>query len=52
MRQQRMFEHEGDLDEQSDKIVKLRADIAEAVNAGDERRGPRLLNAVFGRAHM
>lgn len=40
MKQQRMFEYEGDLDEHSDGIVKLRAEIAEAVRAGDERRGP------------
>lgn len=40
MKQQKMFEYEGDLDEHSDGIVKLRADIAEAVRAGDERRGP------------
>ncbi|MBN9004880.1 MAG: hypothetical protein J0H40_05640 [Rhizobiales bacterium] len=35
------FENEGDLDEQSDAIVKLRADLAEAVHAGNERRGPK-----------
>jgi hypothetical protein len=40
MKQQPMFEYEGDLDEHSDAIVKLRADIADAVSAGDERRGP------------
>jgi hypothetical protein len=38
MKQERMFEYEGDLDEHSDAIVKLRADIAEAFTAGDERR--------------
>lgn len=40
MKQQRMFENEGDLDEYSDAIVKLRANIMEAVSAGNERRGP------------
>jgi hypothetical protein len=40
MKQQKMFEYEGDLDELSESIVKLRADIVEAVLAGDERRGP------------
>lgn len=40
MKQQRMFEYAGDLDEHSDAIVKLRASIAEVVSAGDERRGP------------
>lgn len=40
MKQHRMFEYEGDLDEESDRIVKLRAAIAEAVSAGDQRRGP------------
>ena len=36
------FEYEGDLDEQSDLIVKLRAELAEAIHAGHERRGPKL----------
>jgi hypothetical protein len=35
------FENEGDLDEQSDAIVKLRAHLAEAIRAGNERRGPK-----------
>lgn len=41
LKQQQMFEYEGDLDELSESIVKLRADITEAVATGDERRGPR-----------
>ena len=40
MKQQRMFEYEDDLDEHSDGIVKLRAEIAEAVRAGNQRRRP------------
>jgi hypothetical protein len=40
MKQQKMFEYEGDLDEHSDAVDKLRIDIVEAVRAGDERRGP------------
>jgi hypothetical protein len=38
MKQQKLFEYEGDLDELSDGIVKLRAEIAAAVHAGEERR--------------
>lgn len=38
MKQQKHFEYEGDLDEASDAIVKLRAEIAAAVDTGDERR--------------
>jgi hypothetical protein len=41
MKPQRYFEHAGDLDEYSDAIVKLRAQIAEAVRAGNKRRGPK-----------
>ncbi|WP_375312851.1 hypothetical protein WHZ77_06105 [Bradyrhizobium sp. A5] len=36
------FENEGDLDEQSDAIVKLRADLAEVIHAGNERRRPKI----------
>jgi hypothetical protein len=35
---QKLFEYEGDLDKLSDGIVKLCAEIAAAVHAGDERR--------------
>lgn len=38
MKQQKLFEYEGDLDELSDGIVKLRAEIEAAVHAGEERR--------------
>lgn len=38
MKQQKLFEYEGDLDELSHGIVKLRAEIAAAVHAGEERR--------------
>jgi hypothetical protein len=41
MKQQRMFEYAGDLDEHSDAIVNLRAKIADLVSAGDDHRGPR-----------
>lgn len=40
MKQQKMFEYEGDLDDLSESIINLRKDIVEAVRAGDERRGP------------
>jgi hypothetical protein len=38
MKQHKLFEYEGDLDEASDAIVELRAEIAAAIHAGDERR--------------
>ncbi|ABE39400.1 hypothetical protein IP86_02690 [Rhodopseudomonas sp. AAP120] len=37
------FEFAGDLDELSDSIVKLRREISEAISAGDERRGPKIV---------